>query len=96
MPVWTRPAHVFVLIMGEAAFLTLLGIALGLGLLYLLLLLGQPLVESRFGLFVAVGALSSHEWLLLGAVMAAGFLVGSLPAYRAYRLSLADGLSLRV
>jgi putative ABC transport system permease protein len=94
--VGARPAHVFVLIMGEAAFLTLLGITLGLGLLYLLLLIGQPLIESRFGLFVAVGALSSHEWLLLGAVMTAGFLVGSLPAYRAYRLSLADGLSLRV
>ncbi len=94
--VGARPAHVFVLIMGEAAFLTLLGIALGLGCLYLLLVVGQPLVESRFGLFVAVGPLSAHEWLLLGAVMTAGFLVGTLPAYRAYRLSLSDGLSLRV
>jgi putative ABC transport system permease protein len=33
---------------------------------------------------------------LLGAVVLAGFLVGSLPAYRAYRLSLADGLSIRI
>jgi putative ABC transport system permease protein len=28
--------------------------------------------------------------------VAAGFLVGSIPSYRAYRLSLADGLSVRV
>ena len=32
--------------------------------------------------------------LLMGG--AAGVLVGILPSYRAYRLSLADGLSLRV
>jgi putative ABC transport system permease protein len=29
-------------------------------------------------------------------VVAAGFLVGSIPSYRAYRLSLADGLSVRI
>lgn len=94
--VGARPGHVFALIMGEAAFLTLLGILLGLALLYLLLVLGQPFVESRFGIFVAIGGLSGHEGILLGAVTVAGFLVGSIPSYRAYRLSLADGLSLRI
>jgi ABC-type bacteriocin/lantibiotic exporter with double-glycine peptidase domain len=33
---------------------------------------------------------------LLAAVLAAGLLVGLIPAYRAYRLSLADGLTPRV
>jgi putative ABC transport system permease protein len=94
--VGARPGHVFALIMGEAGFLTLLGVVLGLALLYLLLLAGQPVIESRFGIFVAIGGLSAYEWILLGAVVAAGFLVGSIPSYRAYRLSLADGLSLRV
>ena len=94
--VGARPGHVFALIMGEAGFLTLLGSLTGLALLYLLLLMGQPMVESRFGIFIAIGGLSSHEWMLLGAVLGAGVLVGVIPGYRAYRMSLADGLSLRV
>ncbi len=94
--VGARPGHVFALIMGEAGFLTLIGVLLGLLLLYVLLLAGQPIIESRFGIFIAIGGLSPYEWILLGAVMIAGFLVGSIPSYRAYRLSLADGLSVRV
>ena len=94
--VGARPWHVFALIMGEAGFQTLLGILLGLALLYVLLLAGQPIIESRFGIFLAIGGLSSYEWILLGTVVGAGFLVGSIPSYRAYRLSLADGLSVRV
>jgi putative ABC transport system permease protein len=94
--VGARPGHVFALIMGEALVLTLLGVLFGLSLLYLLLIVGQPIIESRFGLFIEIGGLSTHEWILLGAVVAAGFLVGSIPSYRAYRLSLADGLSVRV
>jgi putative ABC transport system permease protein len=94
--VGARPGHVFALIMGEAGFLTLLGMLLGMTLLYLLLLLGQPIIESRFGIFIEIGGLSQYEWILLGAVVGAGFLVGSIPSYRAYRLSLADGLSMRL
>ena len=94
--VGARPGHVFALIMGEAGFITLLGVVLGLALLYILLLAGQPIIESRFGIFIAIGGLSPYEWILLGAVMIAGFLVGSIPSYRAYRLSLADGLSVRI
>ena len=94
--VGARPGHVFALIMGEAGFLTLIGMALGLGLLYLLLLVARPLMESMYGIFIALGGLSGYELLLLGAVVLAGFLVGSVPAYRAYRLSLADGLSIRI
>lgn len=91
-----RPGHVFVLVMGEAGVLSLLGVLLGLAMLYLLLLLGQPLIENRFGLFIPIGGLSPHEALLLSLVLGAGFLAGAIPAFRAYRLSLADGLSLRV
>ena len=94
--VGARPGHVFALIMGEAGFLTLLGVLFGMALLYLMLLLGQPIVENRFGIFIEIGGLSRYEWILLSAVVGAGFLVGSIPSYRAYRLSLADGLSVRV
>jgi putative ABC transport system permease protein len=94
--VGARPGHVFALIVGEAGFLTLLATALGLALLYGLLLLGRPLIEAHYGIHLALGGPSGHEVLLLGAVLVAGLLVGSIPAYRAYRLSLADGLCIRV
>ena len=94
--VGARPGHVFVLIIGEAGFLTLLGVVFGLLLLYALLLVAQPLVETRFGISLALGGLSSYELTLLGAVILAGFLVGAIPSYRAYKLSLADGLSVKV
>ncbi len=94
--VGARPAQVFALIMGEAAFLTLLGVALGLGLLYLALALGRPLVEAHWGIHLGIGGLSGHEAALLAVVSLAGCLIGAVPAYRAYRLSLADGLSPRV
>lgn len=94
--VGARPAQVLALIIGEAAFLTLLGMLFGIALLYGLLALGQPLIESRLGLFIGIGALSPHEWLLMATVLAAGLLVGLVPGWRAYRMSLADGLSIRV
>ena len=94
--VGARPGHIFALIMGEAAALTLAGIALGLGLLYGLLLIAQPIVEARYGIYIAFSALSARELLLLGIVLLAGFIVGIIPGYRAYKLSLADGLSIRI
>jgi putative ABC transport system permease protein len=94
--VGARPGHVFALIMGEAGLLTLIGIALGLALLYLLLLIAQPLMDSLYGIFIGIGGLSSYELLLLVILASAGFIIGSIPAYRAYRYSLADGLSIRI
>ncbi len=94
--VGARPWHVFALIMGEAGVLTLLGVALGLGLLQGLLALAQPWLQSWFGLVVAVGAPGVGEWLLLTVLVVAGAVAGSVPAYLAYRHALVDGLSMRL
>lgn len=94
--VGARPGQVFGLVMGEAGLLTLLGVVAGLVLLYLMLLIGQPVIEGRFGIHIALGGLAPREWLMLGGIVLAGCLVGAIPAYRAYRLSLADGLAPRV
>jgi putative ABC transport system permease protein len=94
--VGARPAHVFALIIGEAGFLTIVGTVLGLILLYAGLMIGQPILESRFGLFIGIGMISTHELHILGLVIAAGFLIGVIPAYRAYRYSLADGMTIRL
>jgi putative ABC transport system permease protein len=94
--VGARPMHVFALILGEAAFLTAVGIALGLAALYAGLIAGQPWLEARLGLFIAIGLPSAHEALLMGLVALAGVLIGLVPAYRIYRYSLADGMTIRV
>ncbi len=82
--------------MSEAGLLTLVGVVAGVVLLYAVMLLGQPIAAREFGLHIPIGLPQSGDVILLGAVVVAGFVVGSVPALRAYRLSLADGLSLRV
>ena len=94
--VGARPLHVFALILGESALLTLAGVVLGVGLLYGFLLAGQPLILSRFGLFIAIGGLSSYEFMLTGIVCLAGSLVGIIPGIQVYRYSLADGMTIRI
>ena len=94
--VGARPLHVFALFMSEAGVLALLGAAAGVALLYLALVAGQPIVAREFGLHLPIGMLAPADWRILAAVVAAGFAVGGVPALRAYRLSLADGLSMRI
>ncbi|WP_339846744.1 ABC transporter permease [uncultured Halopseudomonas sp.] len=93
--VGARPRHVFSLLLLEAASLAFAGIMIGLGLMYLCLWLAQPLILSRYGLYIAITPPGTYEWTLLGAILAASILMGSVPAWRAYRQSLADGLSIR-
>ena len=91
-----RPRQVFAMLLAESAILTGLGALLGLALLYGLLLVARTLLEARFGLFLEIGLPSSHDLLLLAAVLAAGVLAGGLPALLAYRRSLADGMVVRL
>lgn len=94
--VGARPSQVFALMLGEAAVLTLLGIALGVAALYAGLIAGQSWLESRLGLFIMVGWPSAHEAVLMATVALAGILIGLVPAWRIYRYSLADGMSIRI
>ena len=94
--VGARPMHVFGLILGEAAFLTFSGIAIGVAALYIGLLGGQHWLESRLGLLIGVGWPSAHELALMALVGSAGVLIGFVPAYRIYRYSLADGMTIRI
>jgi putative ABC transport system permease protein len=94
--VGARPFHVFSMIVGESAMLTLAGVAAGLILLYGLLLVVRPVILSRFGLYINLGGLSVYELLLTGIVCLAGALIGMIPGYRIYRYSLADGMTIRI
>ncbi|MGI9492028.1 MAG: ABC transporter permease [Geminicoccaceae bacterium] len=93
--VGARPRTVLGLLVTEAGLLGLVGTVLGVILLYLALLIIRPVVDSEFGLYLEIDGLTSREWLFLGAIIVAGLLAGLLPALRAYRLSLADGMMVR-
>ena len=71
-------------------------VLLGLLLLYLGIAGAQGYVQAHYGLYLPLSAPSSYEWRLLGAILAAALLMGCVPAWRAYRQSLADGLSIRL
>lgn len=89
------PRHVLFLLMLESFAVSLLGCVSGLALVTLFAAWGGGLLV-RFGLATLPLAPGVAEWQLLGVVLLCGLLVSLLPAWRAYRLSLADGLIPRV
>jgi putative ABC transport system permease protein len=90
------PRTIVSLLVLESGLLSILGSVLGIGLVYLALVVAQTPVEQRFGLFVPIRALGATEWTYVAVVVAAGFAVGFIPALKAYRTSLLDGLAPRV
>ena len=94
--VGARPGQVFGLLVSEAAALAALGALGGLLLLQGGFALLRPWLESRYGVVLPLGAPGAIEWALLAGVVVSGALIGLIPAWRAYRLSLADGLVVRV
>ena len=90
------PKSIVALLVLESVCLAAAGAICGLALVYVLLSAGQPIVEAQVGLFIPIRPPGSVEWLFLGAVVTAGFLMGFVPALKAYRTALHDGLAVRV
>jgi putative ABC transport system permease protein len=94
--VGARPAHVFRLLVLEAGLLALAGALIGLALGYGALALAAPLLEQRLGVLIEVGTPGRIDAIIVGGVTLAALLMGAIPAWRAYRNSLADGLTVRL
>lgn len=94
--VGAKPWHVFSLLSIEAVLLSGLGVLLGCGLFYLLMLLSQGWLQSHAGIVVNITAFSGYELSLLAGIIAAGWLVGVIPAAKAYFYSLSDGVSIKL
>ena len=90
------PKRIVSLLVLESVCLSTAGAIGGLALVYVLLSAGQSLVEAQIGLFIPIRPPGSIELLFLGAVVSAGFLMGFVPALKAYRTALHDGLAVRV
>ena len=91
-----RPRVVLGLLVLEAVLMAALGAILGLALLYVGLFVGQPLIDRAFGLWLPIEAPTLRElWAMFGVIVA-GAIVSTVPAFRAYRMSLADGMMVRI
>jgi putative ABC transport system permease protein len=89
------PRHVLALLALEGMLVTVAGAMLGALATGAAVLLAGPWLQQQFGIGLQATAPAAGQWLWFGAVLAAGMLASLVPGWRAYRLSLADGLSPR-
>ncbi|MEF8700081.1 MAG: ABC transporter permease [Candidatus Accumulibacter sp. UW26] len=94
--VGARPGDLFLLLSAEGLFITVLGALLGVVVLAVLTAALAPLAQAHFGLAFQARWISADELVLLSAVVGVGLCASLAPGYRAYRLSLSDGLMPRL
>lgn len=90
------PGRILFLLVCESSLLSVAGCVLGVALVYTALLVAQPVVEQSFGLYIPLRALTRGEYTYLGASILGGSVLGLVPAWKAYRHTLSDGLSMRL
>jgi putative ABC transport system permease protein len=87
------PHVVFMLLAVEGLVIVAAGSLLGVLGLAALGHFAAPYLEAHLGVSFSARLMSAEALELLALVMATGFLVSLVPGYRAYRISLADGLT---
>ncbi|HMB38196.1 MAG TPA: FtsX-like permease family protein [Wenzhouxiangellaceae bacterium] len=90
-----RPWQISVLLLLEAAFITIAGIVFGLALAVAAQSALAPWLLARFGIAVSLAWPAAWQWLVLGGIAAAGVLIALVPATMVYRRTLADGMQVR-
>ena len=93
--VGARPGHIFALMMTESLIYAIAGTLLGFALLYGLMYAIQPVIQQMLGLHMAISVPGQFEYLLAGFILLSALVLGAIPAWQAYRNSLADGLTVR-
>lgn len=87
------PRRVLFLLLIEGAGLTLAACVLGLLLAQLMVLGLGPWLAAHYGIHLQLAWPNAAQGVWLAAVFAVGTAVSLIPAWRAYRLALADGLT---
>ncbi len=90
------PFSILGLLVYESGLLVFLGSLLGLVSLYGCLFFIGPFLESEFSLFIPVQLPDFKELTFLFSILIVGFIVGFIPAFKAYKNSLQDGLTIKV
>ncbi len=89
------PSTVIGMLVSEAVMLCAAGVLIGLVATYALLYALRPLIDNWYGLYLSIAPPDADEWMVLGGIVVAGGIAGLLPALRAYRQSLADGMAIK-
>ena len=90
-----KPFQVFILFSMEATTIALLGVLIGFCSLYGILYLIQPFIENLSGLYMEITAPTWNEIVLMILIVGTSIIASIVPAFRAYRTSLSDGLMIR-
>ena len=93
--VGASPGHVFGLLVAEAALLGFVGALSGLAVVQVAVLASRQWLQHSIGIQLQVGLRPFDLYVLFGIVLLA-VLMSTIPAWRAYRNSLADGLTVRL
>jgi putative ABC transport system permease protein len=89
------PGEIFLMLTVEGLLVTVLGVLLGAGLLFAGILALAPLAQAQFGVHLALRLFSANEIALLLSIVGTGLVASLIPGWRAWRMSLADGLTPR-
>lgn len=89
------PRHVLGLLALEGTWVICTGVLLGVLLAQVGMVLGAPWLQNSLGIRLQIAAPLPTQWALAVTIVLAGMLASLGPAWRAYRMSLADGLSPR-
>jgi putative ABC transport system permease protein len=90
------PRQMLWLLALEGGLVTLAGVAIGVLGCWAAVAGLSGWIQGQFGLTLQAAPPGAPEWRLIGALVAGGWLASLVPGWRAYRLSLADGLSPRL
>jgi putative ABC transport system permease protein len=88
-PAW----FIFCLIELEVITIAIIGIVLGLSLLWLAMVIAQPIIADNYGLLLATNPLTTSTGLYALIIIATAALLACIPAAMAYQQSLGQGLS---
>jgi putative ABC transport system permease protein len=89
-------SKILALLVFESTLLTFAGIVVGTTVAMLGTAVLRPWLEVEFGFYLEGSTLGKMELLYLGATFVGGILIGLIPAYRAQKMALKDGLSVKI
>lgn len=93
--VGAKKGFVFAMLMLESVILTVSGIIAGIILLYGTLFAFQAILEDQLGLTVGLFAPTVNDAIYLGTILVFSLVASIIPAWRAYKNSLSDGLTVK-